>query len=72
MPVWKYKQAHMAVVVQLGENNQNKHNQDIRTIGGIYRGTVVEDEAIVFKLPEGLKIPIEPSEIDEEVKEVPA
>jgi hypothetical protein len=41
----------MAVVVQLADSSIKSYYNDVRTIGGIYRGTVVEQEMTVFRMP---------------------
>lgn len=48
-PWWQWKQAHIAVMIQLSDNNYN--STGTVTLGGIYRGTVIESEDVVFQLP---------------------
>lgn len=42
LPVWKLRQAHFAISVQLQESSGSS------TVCGIYRGTVMEEEIEVF------------------------
>jgi len=53
----------MAVSIQItGAFDKNTWLQDVKTLGGIYRGTVLEEDFVLFKMPQNINELIEPEE----------
>lgn len=46
------RQAHLAVSIALADAvDQKTWSKDLRAVGGIYRGTVIEEDIEIFEFP---------------------